>query len=236
MFLISKGKSGSFFKPAFFEFSSDPLAYENIDNGVMLGNALYYIPNFSTDKSINAYFPNADWTSVTDNTIIKTFDPTKTEGVDYAITDSKLYHRGGSIVPLQRTVYPYVRNTKQLRSTPIDLAVLPDSVNHIAEGEVIYDDDAVNYLHIKMKFETDTLMFSKETDFTKEHEYTDTIVGQIVFMRMTYLDLGENAEIVITDINGKEYHSKLYHNVYYADIKELKLTIDMISSVKIKKN
>ena len=47
----------------------------------MLGNALYYIPNFSTDKSINAYFPNADWTSVTDNTIIKTFDPTKTEGV-----------------------------------------------------------------------------------------------------------------------------------------------------------
>ena len=114
----------------------------------MLGNALYYIPNFSTDKSINVYFPNADWTSVTDNTIIKTFDPTKTEGVvetiDYAITDIKLYYRGGSIVPLQRTVYPYVRNTKQLRSTPIDLAVLPDSVNHIAEGEVIYDDDAVD--------------------------------------------------------------------------------------------
>ena len=56
-------------------------------------------------------------------------------------------------------------------------------------------------------------------------------------MRIAYLDLGENAEIVITDINGKEYHSKLYHNdnVYYADIKELKLTIDMISSVKIKK-
>ena len=52
-------------------------------------------------------------------------------------------------------------------------------------------------------------------------------------MRIAYLDLGENAEIVITDINGKEYHSKLY--VYYADIKELKLTIDMISSVKIKK-
>ena len=247
LFLISKGKSGSFFKPAFFEFPSDPLAYENVDNGIMIGNALYYIPNFSTETSIDAYFPNADWTTVNGNAIIKTFDPSKTEGtvekMDYKITDIKLYYRGGSILPIQNSIYPYVRNTKGLRSTPLELAVLPDSVNHAAEGEVIYDDDAVdtlatnNYLHIKMKFNTDTLLFSKENDFKKHYEYTDTLLSQIAFMRMTYLDLGENAIIVITDINDNVYNSKLYHvdHLYYANTKELKLTIDMISSIKIQK-
>ena len=56
-------------------------------------------------------------------------------------------------------------------------------------------------------------------------------------MRMTYLDLGENAIIVITDINDNVYNSKLYHvdHLYYANTKELKLTIDMISSIKIQK-
>ena len=163
--------------------------------------------------------------------------------MDYKITDIKLYYRGGSILPIQNSIYPYVRNTKGLRSTPIEIAVLPDSVNHAAEGEVIYDDDAVdtlatnNYLHIKMIFNTDTLLFSTENDFKKHYEYTDTLLSEIAFMRMTYLDLGENAIIVITDINDNVYNSKLYHvdHLYYANTKELKLTIDMISSIKIQK-
>lgn len=248
LFMISLGKSGSFFKPAFFEFTSDSLAYNYIDNGIMLGNSLYYIPNFSEDEKVKVYFPNADWIDSLNGNIIKTYDPSKTTGteeeINYQITDVKLYIRGGSIIPFQSTFHPYIKNTHDLRNTPSEIVIQPDSVNHFADGEVIFDDDAIdtletkNYLHIKMNFKHDTLLFEKVNLFAKSYTMKDIYLSKIQFLRMKYLDLGTEGIATIKDINDNTFNvkiEKLDDNNYAINLKSLKLTYETIVSVNLSK-
>lgn len=248
MFLISKGKSGSIFKPTFFEYSSDPLAYNYIDNGILIGNAFYFIPAISEDVKQKVYYPNADLVNVLTDEIEKTFDNTKTGGseeeIEIGLTDLKLYMKGGYIVPKQETFYPYVSNTYGLRRTMTELLIQPDGVSHIAEGDVIFDNDAVDtlttndYLHMKMRFTTDTIEFTKENDFKSEYTYKDQYLSKITFYRLEYLSLENTGIAIIKTVDDHTYNAKvkkISNHKYVIDIKEYKLEIQNMLSVKLEK-
>ncbi len=57
---------GSFFKPLFFEWVSDPLAYKNVEINILLGSALKAsIQVTSIDETLfpttDYYFPEGTW-------------------------------------------------------------------------------------------------------------------------------------------------------------------------------
>lgn len=56
---------GSFFKPIFFEFPNDPLAYQNVEINILLGDALKASIQSTDGKdsiaSTEYYFPEGTW-------------------------------------------------------------------------------------------------------------------------------------------------------------------------------
>lgn len=248
LFLVSLGKSGSFYKPAFFEYSSDPLAYNYIDNGILIGDSLYFIPALLKEETYKVYFPNSDWMNVITEELTKTYDESKTTGSEEEITislkDIKLFLKGGSIVPGQETFHPYVSNTHELRRTPTEIFIQPDSVNHTAVGEVIFDNDAIDtlktedYLHIKMNFNLDTLNLEIKNNFKTEYKLKDIYVSKIVLFRLEYLKLGTYGLATITDTRGRGFLvriAQISEHKFIINLNHLKLTFTDIVSVKMEK-
>ena len=57
--LVTIVKGGTFFKPLFFEFPDDPRAWENVEEGIMLGPALRLSPILEENEEgvHKSYFP-----------------------------------------------------------------------------------------------------------------------------------------------------------------------------------
>ena len=195
LFKISLGESGSFFKPVFFEYFSDDNAYENVDESVLLGKNLILFPVFSDDTSnITVYLPKDDWSVYPSGEIIK--NKTEESGKislsgNYA--NVNIFMRGGAIIPYQETFKKFVPNTYSLNNQYTELIVIPDSENHLANGDIIIDDDDVytlknkTYYYVKMNFNHDTLYFNAVQEMGIDYNKNNMYLSKIKLFRMSYL-------------------------------------------------
>lgn len=133
---------GSFFKPAFFDYPTDPNAYIDVSNNIYLGKALKAsILVNTTDLDPNQdhfstfYFPQGRYCQI--------YPPADASNPDYCFTasdddpDSKnktlrtkledyyLHLREGSILPYQEAQINKAKNTKDIENIYTDLYILP---------------------------------------------------------------------------------------------------------------
>ena len=248
LFKISIGESGSFFKPVFFNFDKDYYTYLIMDNSAMIGNAFILFPVFSeSEDNILGYFPNDDWNyfvSNFSNFINK--DINKNEGSfielpgDYK--NINLFFRGGFIIPYQDTWKVNIRNTYDLQNNPTQLIVNADSINHFAEGDVIFDNDDYDtienkdYLKIHFEFMYDILNFGIENNFVKYYNLKDVYLSKIVFLRMNYLKDKNIYMMRISLVNKGNYYVKvnlISDDIYEVDLIKFNLRFNQIINLQL---
>ena len=245
LFKISIGVESSFFKPVFFEYYSDEKAYKNVDESFMLGNALIVYPIFNDETDdIFVYMPKGDWFSFPKGEMIRK----KSEEGDMIRLPGKfnninIFMRGGYILPYQDALNKYIPNTHGLHQEPTELIIIPDSENHYAEGELIFDDDSYdtiennNYHHIKIKFISYSLFFENVERMKIPYNYTDINISKLKFFNIKYL-LNEEEKydsIIITLKNGNIKNASLkYKNNdnIEVDLTSLGLKFNEISNMK----
>ena len=246
MFKISIGRSGSFFKPVFFNFPHDKETYNIIDSSLMLGNSFIFFPIFKDgENGIKVYFPNEDWNYI-NGSILFNKEISKDNGKNVNLTtkysDHHLYIKGGVIFTQQDTFNEPVKNTDDLRKRRLELIVNPDSINHKAKGELFFDnDDDINpiksndYYHILINFSNDILTFRKINLMYSSYQYVDNILSYIKFYRMDYLDQIDSLYLILNTF-GKKYFIKLENyeeNKLKADLTIFNISIFDIKSIKI---
>ena len=246
LFKISIGESGSFFKPVFFNFDKDYYTYLIIDNSAMIGNAFILFPIFSeSEDNILAYFPNDDWNFFSNFSNFINKDTKKNEGSfielpgDYK--NINIFLRGGFIIPYQDTWKVNIRNTFDLQNNPTQLIVNVDSVNHFAQGDIIFDNedydtiDNKDYLKIHFEFMYDVLNFGIDNNFVKYYNFRDIYLSKIVFLRMRYLNDKNFCMMRITLINKGIYYAKVNFvsdDFYEVDLSKFNLRFNQIINLK----
>lgn len=123
-------EGGAFYRPLFFDFPDDNLAYQNLTHNVMLGRNLK-VSHESTETEVVTeswyYFPQGTWCSVVNASAGCVVGPQQ------ALLPSRIYQsfvhiRDGSIVPLQLDVigeHSTTRMVQELQQNPVDLHIHP---------------------------------------------------------------------------------------------------------------
>ena len=205
--LISLGKKGAYFKPAFFEFPEDDTLLNDMEiqnTHIMVGDSIYFIPCLNREQSdYKGYFPNANFNSIVDLKNILTYNKDNNSGtyiiLNGGMTTINAFLLGGKIIPFQNTAK--VLNSKDLRSTPISLIINPDQ-NNLANGYVIFDNDDKdvikdnNYMSIYLKYEDYTLNFNLENNLKeKKYYYEDNKIESIIILRAKEFNIANSVTI-----------------------------------------
>ena len=104
-----------------------------------------------------------------------------------------IFMRGGKIFPYQNTFDKFIPNTKALNNEKTELYIIPDSVNHEASGDVIFDNDEYdtkstkNYYYININFSAKSLTFNTKNSMTSSYNNQDIYISKLKFFRMKYL-------------------------------------------------
>ena len=198
---------GMYFKPVFFEFPNDPYAYLGVDNTFMIGRALKVTPILTENtKSVETYFPNCNWFSLSNGEQDVFYNPRAKEGVNITVNASIHKHyinvhvRGGSIVVRQDTGSIRFLNTLNLTRIPIELVIAPDQ-NDAAQGEVLFDDGEssetlihkayhlykIKYQHAKMYIDLiANKKYYRSEDMSDEVLDSITLFGAKAYMNEEY--------------------------------------------------
>ena len=205
--LISLGKKGAYFKPAFFEFPEDDTLLNDMEiqnTHIMVGDSIYFIPCLNREQSdYKGYFPNANFNSIVDLKNILTYNKDHNSGsyiiLNGGMTTINAFLLGGKIIPFQNTAK--VLNSKDLRSTPISLIINPDQ-NNLANGYVMFDNDDKdvikdnNYMSIYLKYEDYTLNFNLENNLKeKKYYYEDNKIESIIILRVKEFNIANSVTI-----------------------------------------
>ena len=205
--LISLGKKGAYFKPAFFEFPEDDTLLNDMEiqnTQIMVGDSIYFIPCLNREQSdYKGYFPNANFNSIVDLKNILTYNKDNNSGsyiiLNGGMTTINAFLLGGKIIPFQNTAK--VLNSKDLRSTPISLIINPDQ-NNLANGYVMFDNDDKdvikdnNYMSIYLKYEDYTLNFNLENNLKeKKYYYEDNKIESIILLRAKEFNIANSVTI-----------------------------------------
>ena len=205
--LISLGKKGAYFKPAFFEFPEDDTLLNDMEiqnTQIMVGDSIYFIPCLNREQSnYKGYFPNANFNSIIDLKNILTYNKDNNSGsyiiLNGGMTTINAFLLGGKIIPFQNTAK--VLNSKDLRSTPISLIINPDQ-NNLANGYVMFDNDDKdvikdnNYMSIYLKYEDYTLNFNLENNLKeKKYYYEDNKIESIILLRAKEFNIANSVTI-----------------------------------------
>ena len=205
--LISLGKKGAYFKPAFFEFPEDDTLLNDMEiqnTHIMVGDSIYFIPCLNREQSdYRGYFPNANFNSIVDLKNILTYNKDNNSGsyiiLNGGMTTINAFLLGGKIIPFQNTAK--VLNSKDLRSTPISLIINPDQ-NNLANGYVMFDNDDKdvikdnNYMSIYLKYEDYILNFNLENNLKeKKYYYEDNKIESIIILRAKEFNIANSVTI-----------------------------------------
>ena len=205
--LISLGKKGAYFKPAFFEFPEDDTLLNDMEiqnTHIMVGDSIYFIPCLNREQSdYRGYFPNANFNSIIDLKNILTYNKDNNSGsyiiLNGGMTTINAFLLGGKIIPFQNTAK--VLNSKDLRSTPISLIINPDQ-NNVANGYVMFDNDDKdvikdnNYMSIYLKYEDYTLNFNLENNLKeKKYYYEDNKIESIILLRAKEFNIANSVTV-----------------------------------------
>ena len=211
--LISLGKKGAYFKPAFFEFPEDDTLLNDMEiqnTHIMVGDSIYFIPCLNREQSdYRGYFPNANFNSIIDLKNILTYNKDNNSGsyiiLNGGMTTINAFLLGGKIIPFQNTAK--VLNSKDLRSTPISLIINPDQ-NNLANGYVMFDNDDKdvikdnNYMSIYLKYEDYILNFNLENNLKeKKYYYEDNKIESIIILRAKEFNIANSVSISISQNN-----------------------------------
>ncbi|MCQ2818335.1 MAG: hypothetical protein MJ252_13795 [archaeon] len=246
LFMISLGKSGSFFKPLFFEYPNDVESYNYTNSAALIGNALYLIPCLTEEDKMIGYFPNSDFMEFNSRKIFKTYNESEEKGTTeefiFDYQSIKLFMRGGYIVPYQDISNSIIYNTHSLHEIKTDLIIQPDSFTHIATGRMVFDNDQKEviknkeYLLINLSFNYNKLIFDIENNYS--YAKKDILIGRLRFCRINYLvkENKWNFYVQVTDKFDNTYNTnpiKVDEDNFDVDFKELKLSYTVIKSVTI---
>jgi alpha-glucosidase (family GH31 glycosyl hydrolase) len=148
-----------YFRPTFFNYPEEDKAFDNPEGNIMLGNAIKVSPILEDEKtSASFYFPdkNAVWCPLWPGRSTDCLSGGSTQEFTKYYLDEILVHiKSGTIVPLQLgdlSNIPTELNIENLKSVPLDLAILTDK-KHSAVGTVIFDDGKTQDLTKYTEFE-----------------------------------------------------------------------------------
>ena len=244
LFKVSLGIKGAFFKPVFFEFYSDKKAYDNIDESIMIGDAILLYPNFNDDTfDIYRYIPKGDWYTFPYGEKIRD----NKEELDSIILSGEfdninIFMRGGYILPYQDTFSQFISNTHKLHDIPTELIIIPDKSSY-AEGDIIFDDDSYNtlkeknYYHIKIKFIYYILFFEMVEEMKSSYINKDIYISKIKILNVNYI-LDENYDTIIITLRNGSFSELAftYNNINDSieiDLSTLNLKFDEIQNIQL---
>jgi alpha-glucosidase (family GH31 glycosyl hydrolase) len=216
LFKVSLGEKGSFFKPLFFEYYSDLNTTLDMAESFMIGDSFIIYPIYKNETDdIEVYMPKDDWNIFPTGEIYKskgnwTGGKIKLSGEYNKI---HIFMRGGKIFPYQNTFNKFIPNSKALNKEKTELYIIPDSETHIANGDIIFDNDeydtlsSKNYYYIHIEFYMNMMLFSTNNEMKTNYEYKDIYVSKLKFFRMKYLIENEKYDIARVELkNGKVVH------------------------------
>ena len=150
--------------------------------------------------------------------------------------------RGGQIFPHQNTENKFIRNTKALNKEKTELYIIPDSEKHIANGDIIFDNDDYdtikwgNYHYIHLEFENNVLKFNIIKEMNDNYRNKDIYVSKLKFFRMTYLNETKKVDMARIEYrNGKVAHLLIHYlteDILEVDLSKLNVKFTDISQVK----
>ena len=215
LFKVSLGEKGSFFKPLFFEYYSDSNTTLDMAESFMIGDSFIIYPIYKNETDdIEVYMPKDDWNIFPTGEIYKskgnwTGGKIKLSGEYNKI---HIFMRGGKIFPYQNTFNKFIPNSKALNKEKTELYIIPDSETHIANGDIIFDNDeydtlsSKNYYYIHIEFYMNMMLFSTNNEMKTNYENKDIYVSKLKFFRMKYLE-NEKYDIARVELkNGKVVH------------------------------
>ena len=240
LFKVSLGEKGSFFKPLFFEYYSDSNTTLDMAESFMIGDSFIIYPIYKNETDdIEVYMPKDDWN------IFPTGDIYKSKGnwtggkikLSGEYNKIHIFMRGGKIFPYQNTFNKFIPNSKALNKEKTELYIIPDSETHIANGDIIFDNDeydtlsSKNYYYIHIEFYMNMMLFSTNNEMKTNYEYKDIYVSKLKFFRMKYLE-NEKYDIARVELkNGKVVHVLI--NYLSEDIFEFDLSKNNIRFYEI---
>ena len=240
LFKVSLGEKGSFFKPLFFEYYSDLNTTLDMAESFMIGDSFIIYPIYKNETDdIEVYMPKDDWNIFPTGEIYKskgnwTGGKIKLSGEYNKI---HIFMRGGKIFPYQNTFNKFIPNSKALNKEKTELYIIPDSETHIANGDIIFDNDeydtlsSKNYYYIHIEFYMNMMLFSTNNEMKTNYEYKDIYVSKLKFFRMKYLE-NEKYDIARVELkNGKVVHVLI--NYLSEDIFEFDLSKNNIRFYEI---
>lgn len=123
-------EGGAFYKPLFFEFPYDDVAYYNQTHNIMLGEHLKLSIQSTENGTVTEtdyYFPQGKWCSVFNVSAGCIVGPANVT-LPSRIYQSYVHIRDGSIVPLQTELigeHSKVTKVAEVQQNPVDLHILP---------------------------------------------------------------------------------------------------------------
>ena len=247
LFKVSLGEKGSFFKPLFFEYFNEESTTINMAESFMVGDAFIIYPIFTDDTNdIEVYMPKDDWSIFPSGEIYKT----KTEWNGGKVTlpgefnRINIFMRGGQIFPHQDNENKFIPNTKALNKEKTEVYIIPDSEEHIANGDVIFDNDEYNtiairnYYYIHMNFNVSELTFTIKNEMTTSYGNKDIYISKLKFFRMKYM-YGMNDMARVEYRNGKAAHLLIHclsDDIFEVDLSKLNVRFIDIDRVIFFKN
>ena len=213
LFKVSLGEKGSFFKPLFFEYYSDLNTTLDMAESFMIGDSFIIYPIYKNETDdIEVYMPKDDWNIFPTGEIYKnkgnwTGGKIKLSGEYNKI---HIFMRGGKIFPYQNTFNKFIPNTKALNKEKTELYIIPDSETHIADGDIIFDNDeydtltSKNYYYIHIEFYINMMIFSTNNEMKTNYENKDIYVSKLKFFRMKYLIENEKYDIARVELKNKK--------------------------------
>ena len=215
LFKVSLGEKGSFFKPLFFEYYSDLNTTLDMAESFMIGDSFIIYPIYKNETDdIEVYMPKDDWNIFPTGEIYKSKGNWTGGRIKLSGEYNKIhiFMRGGKIFPYQNTFNKFIPNSKALNKEKTELYIIPDSETHIANGDIIFDNDeydtlsSKNYYYIHIEFYMNMMLFSTNNEMKTNYEYKDIYVSKLKFFRMKYLE-NEKYDIARVELkNGKVVH------------------------------
>ena len=216
LFKVSLGEKGSFFKPLFFEYYSDLNTTLDMAESFMIGDSFIIYPIYKNETDdIEVYMPKDDWNIFPTGEIYKSKGNWTGGRIKLSGEYNKIhiFMRGGKIFPYQNTFNKFIPNSKALNKEKTELYIIPDSETHIANGDIIFDNDeydtlsSKNYYYIHIEFYMNMMIFSTNNEMKTNYENKDIYVSKLKFFRMKYLIENEKYEIARVELkNGKVVH------------------------------
>ena len=222
-FLISLNEKGSFFKPLMFEFPDDETSYENIEDKIMIGEALFLCAFYEDNTNSKQFkFPNANFNKFPEGKSVTKYIESKPENKERNkaielsgnLDEIHLFVRGGFIIPYQDVNEKYIINTKKLRNEKINLIINIDSYNQ-SKGELFYDNDEIKtieenkYYRVEIFYSEKKMTFNTFKNNLDNYEYKDNILGKI--------ELWRASEIFTMNDKDEQKTKMVLLNIRYTD-------------------